>query len=139
MFPTKFQIIWLSGCRGEEFKKSTNQKQQLPVVTMFVNGSEQNCNLYRGPSIDASYQLLAHMVKWFQRRRIFLNRQIRNKYCLWRTCLLMDQDEMCNSYRGPSIDASYHVSFHLTKLFQSRRFLEFHQSETRTACGGHVC
>jgi hypothetical protein len=24
------------------FKKSTNQKQELPVVAMFVNGSEQN-------------------------------------------------------------------------------------------------
>jgi hypothetical protein len=26
-------------------------------------------NLYRGPSIDASYQVLVHLVKWFQRRR----------------------------------------------------------------------
>jgi hypothetical protein len=40
---------------------------------------------------------------------------------------------------GPSIDASYHVSIHLAKLFQSRRFLEIDQSETRIACGGHVC
>ena len=43
------------------------------------------------------------------------------------------------SYRGPSIDASYHVSVHLAKLFQSRRLLEIDQSETRIACGGHVC
>ena len=42
MFPTKFRIIWLSGFRGEEFKKSANQKQELPVVAMFVNGSGQN-------------------------------------------------------------------------------------------------
>jgi hypothetical protein len=27
---------------GEDFKKSANQKQELPVVAMFVNGSEQN-------------------------------------------------------------------------------------------------
>jgi hypothetical protein len=27
-------------------------------------------NLYRGPSIDASYQVLVHLAKWFQRRRI---------------------------------------------------------------------
>jgi hypothetical protein len=26
-------------------------------------------NLYRGPSIDASYQVSVHLVKWFQRRR----------------------------------------------------------------------
>jgi hypothetical protein len=40
---------------------------------------------------------------------------------------------------GASIDASYHVSVHLAKLFQRRRFLEIDQSETRIACGGHVC
>ena len=51
----------------------------------------------------------------------------------------MDQNEMSNLYRGPSIDAAYHVSVHLAKLFQSRRFLEIDQSETRIACGGHVC
>jgi hypothetical protein len=38
---------------------------------------------------------------------------------------------MSNSYRGPSIDVSYHVSVHLAKLFQSSRFLEIDQSETR--------
>jgi hypothetical protein len=46
---------------------------------------------------------------------------------------------MNNLYTGPAIDASYHVSGHLAKLFQSRRFLEIDQSETRIACGGHVC
>jgi hypothetical protein len=25
--------------------------------------------LYRGPSIDASYQVPVHLAKWFQRRR----------------------------------------------------------------------
>jgi hypothetical protein len=45
---------------------------------------------------------------------------------------------MSNPYRGPSIDASYQVSVHLAKRFQWRRFLEIDQSETRTACGGHV-
>jgi hypothetical protein len=34
---------------------------------------------------------------------------------------------MSNPYRGPSIDASYHVSVHLAKQFQRRRFLEIDQ------------
>jgi hypothetical protein len=42
MLPTKFRIIWQSGFRGEDFFKSTNQKQELPMVAMFVNGLEQN-------------------------------------------------------------------------------------------------
>jgi hypothetical protein len=39
MLPTKFQFIWASGFRGEDFFKSANQKQELPVVAMFGNGS----------------------------------------------------------------------------------------------------
>jgi hypothetical protein len=54
MLPTKFWIIWHSGFRGEDFLKSTNQKKELSVVAMFVNGSGRNEQLYRGPSIDAS-------------------------------------------------------------------------------------
>ena len=76
MLPTKFRFIWPSGF-GEDLKQSANQKQELPVAAMFVNGSGQN-------------------------------------------------------------EQSYQVSVHLAKRFR-RRFLEIDQSETRTACGGHVC
>jgi hypothetical protein len=33
----------------------------------------------------------------------------------------MDQDEMSNLYRGPSIDASYQISDQLALRFQRRR------------------
>jgi hypothetical protein len=66
MLPTKFQFIWLSGFRGEDF---------------------------------------------------FRNQPIRNKNCLWLPSLLMDQDEMSNLYRRPSIDASYQVE-QLTRFYQ---------------------
>jgi hypothetical protein len=51
----------------------------------------------------------------------------------------MDRDEMSNLYRELSIDASYQVSVHLAKWFQRRRFFKIGQSETKIACGGHVC
>ena len=70
MLPTKFRFIWTSGFI-EDFLKSANQKQELPVVAMFVNESGQNEQFYRGPSIDASYQMLIHLTKHFQRRRFF--------------------------------------------------------------------
>jgi hypothetical protein len=35
-------LFWPCGFRGEEFLKSANQKQELPVVAMFDNGSGQN-------------------------------------------------------------------------------------------------
>jgi len=55
------------------FKKigqlETNQKQELPVAAMFVNRSGRNEQLYRGPSIDASYKVSVHLAQWFQSRR----------------------------------------------------------------------
>jgi hypothetical protein len=39
MLPIKFRS---SGFRGEDLKKSVNQKKELPVVAMFVNGSGRN-------------------------------------------------------------------------------------------------
>ena len=42
MLPTKIRFTCQSDFRVEDLKKSTNQKQELPVVAMFVNGSRQN-------------------------------------------------------------------------------------------------
>ena len=42
MLPTKCRFIWPSGFRREDFKRSANQKQELPMAAMFVNGSEVN-------------------------------------------------------------------------------------------------
>ena len=67
-------------------------------------------NLYRGPSVDAPYQVSVHLAK----------RLIRNKNCLWWPYLLMDRDKMCNLEKGPSTDASYQVSVHLAEGFQRR-------------------
>ena len=42
MLPIKFWSIWPSCVRVEDFQKSTNQKQELPVAAMIVSGSGQN-------------------------------------------------------------------------------------------------
>jgi hypothetical protein len=90
------------------------------------------------PSIGASHQVSVHLAKQFQ-RKIFRNQPSRNKNCLWQPSLLTDRDEISNLYRRPSIDASYQVSVQLAMQCQGRRFLEINQSETRIACGTHVC
>ena len=74
MLPTKFRFIWPTGFGSfgqlvsEEkiFQKSTNQKQELSVVAMFVNGSElDEQSLYRTfqgcflPSIDSFGQAVS--------------------------------------------------------------------------------
>ena len=88
MLPTKFRFIWLSSFRGEDFKKSANQKQEWPVVAMFVNGSELN-----EQSLQRTFQ----------------------------GCFL------------PSFDSFGQA------VSEEKIYLEINQSETRMACGGHVC
>ena len=111
---------------------------------------DEMSKVYRGPPIDASYQVSVHLAEWFQRRRIkkkstnqkhelsvaamFVNGSGRNEQSLQRTfhrcflpsfdsfgqwwpCLLMDRDEMSNLYGGRSIDGSYQVSVHLVEGF----------------------
>jgi hypothetical protein len=57
MLPTKFRFIWPSGFRGEDFKKSANQKQELLWWPYLLVDRDKMSNLYRGPSKDASYQV----------------------------------------------------------------------------------
>ena len=103
------------------FQKSTNQKQELSVAAMFDNGSGQNeqslqrtCHRCFLPSFGSFVQVVSE-------KKILKNRPIRNKNCLWRPCLLTDQDKMSILQRGRSIDASYQVSLHLAEGFQRRR------------------
>jgi hypothetical protein len=60
MLPTKLWFIRPNGFRGEDLQKSPNQKQELLVAAIFVNGSGQN----------ASYQVSVHLAKEFQMRRL---------------------------------------------------------------------
>ena len=82
---------------------------------------DEMSSLYRGPYIDASYQVSVHLAMQYQRRGIFRNQPIRNKNCLWQPCLLTDRDEMNNLNRGPYINASYQFSVHCAEGFQRRR------------------
>ena len=119
MLSTKFQFIWESGFRGEDFyQKSTNQKQEWPVVAMFVIGSElneQSLQLTFQGCFLPRFDSFGHAVS---EEKIF---QKSANQKMWRPCLLTDRDKMSNLYRGPSINASYQVSVHLAEGFQRKR------------------
>jgi hypothetical protein len=121
MLPTKLWFIWPNGFRGEEFSKSANQKQELSVVAMFVNGSGRNEQSLQRTFQRCFLPSFGSFGQAVSEEKILKNRPIRNKNCLWRPCLLMDRDKMSKLYRGPSIDVSYQVSVHLAKGFQRRR------------------
>jgi hypothetical protein len=118
MLPTKIWFIWPSGFRGEEFKKSANQKQESPVAAMFANGSGRNKQSLQRTFHRCFLSSFGSLGQAVSEEKIKKNRPIRNKNCLWWPCLLMDWDEMSNLYRGPSIEASYQVSVHLAEGFQ---------------------
>ena len=107
---SSFGFIWKSAFRREDLKKSPNQKQELSSTAMFVNRTFHRCFL---PSFGSFDQDVSE-------EKIFRNRPIRNKNCLWRPCLLMYRDEISIIYRGPSIDACCQVSVHLAKRFQRK-------------------
>ena len=70
MLPTKFRIIWPCGFFREDFFRNRpigkNNRLGWPCLLMDWNIMS---NLYRGPSIDASYQVSVHLAMLFQRRR----------------------------------------------------------------------
>jgi hypothetical protein len=51
-------------------------------------------NLYKGPSIDASYQVSVHLALGFQRRRLkcekLMDDGCKSSYCLWQGELKID-------------------------------------------------
>jgi hypothetical protein len=49
-------------------------------------------NPYRGPSIDASYQILVHWESGYRAEDFFRNQPIKNKNGLWGPCLLTDRN-----------------------------------------------
>ena len=70
MLPIKFRFIWPSRFRGEDLKKSANQKKNCLWWPYLLMDRDKMSILYRGPSIDASYQVSLHLAEGFQRRRL---------------------------------------------------------------------
>jgi hypothetical protein len=123
MLSTKFQFIRESGFRGKDFFRNQPIRNRNDLWwPCLLTGREEISNLYRWHSIDASYHVSVHFCQAVSEEKIFKNRPIREKNCLWRPCLSIYRDNMSNLYREPSIDASYQISVHLEKRFQRGRF-----------------
>ena len=91
--------------------------------TCLLTDRDEMSNLYRGLSIAVTYQVSVHLAKRFQRRRFFYKSTSTNQqHELPVLAMFANESKMSNLYRGPSIDVTYHVSVHLAKRFQTRRF-----------------
>ena len=68
MIPTKFRFIWSSGFREDYFlNRPIRNKNCLSWPCLLMDQDEMSI-IYRGPSIDASYQVSVHLAEGFQRR-----------------------------------------------------------------------
>ena len=69
MLPTKIWFIWPSGSRGEYclINRPSSNKNCLWRPCLLTDRDKMS-NHYRGPSIDAYYQVSIHWTKRFQKR-----------------------------------------------------------------------
>ena len=133
-FLRSFGSIGLAVSEEKIFRKQPNRNKKCLWQPFLLMDQDKMSNIYRGPSIDTSYQFSVHLAKQFQKRSIIRNRATRNKKCLWWPILLTDQDKMSNLYRGPSIDTSYQVSVHLAKQFQKRFIFRTRATRNKNVC-----
>jgi hypothetical protein len=56
---------------GSIYGRSSIKIANYPLWPCLLMDPDKMSNLYRGPSIDASYQVSVHLAKRFQRRRFF--------------------------------------------------------------------
>ena len=106
----------------KNFKNRPIRNKESPVVAMFINRSGRNEQYLQRTFHRCFLPSFGSFGQAVSEEKIFKNRPIRNKNCLWWPCLLMDRDEISNLYRGPSIDASYMYqdSIHLAEGFHRR-------------------
>ena len=68
MLPTKFRFIWLGSFREEDFLDIDQSETRIACGGRLSMDRDEMSNIYRGSSIDVSYQVSVHLAKWFQRR-----------------------------------------------------------------------
>ena len=95
MLHIKCRFIWPSGFRGEDFFLNQPIKNKNCLwPPCFCMDRDKMCNLYRTPSIDASYQVSVHLAKGFQKRRLKFEKITddrrrtpsdgKSSHCLWK-------------------------------------------------------
>jgi hypothetical protein len=65
-------LVGRIGFREDCFKNQPIRNKNGLWQPCLLTDRDEMINLYRGPSKDASYQILIHLAKQFQRRRFFL-------------------------------------------------------------------
>ena len=70
MLTTKFPFIWPAVSEEKIFKYRPLRNRNYLWRPCLLMDRDEMSNVYRGPFIDASYQVSVHMAEGFQRRRL---------------------------------------------------------------------
>jgi hypothetical protein len=108
--------MWESGFREDFLEMQPIRNKNGLLRSCLLTHRNEMSSLYRGPSINAFYQVSVHLAKQFQRRFFLKSANQIKKNGLWWPCLLTDRDKMSSLYTEPSIDASYQVSEEKIKM-----------------------
>ena len=114
MLPVMFAIIWPVVSEEENVDISDNQKQELPVAAMFVIRSGRNEETLERASNRCFLPCLVPFGEVVS-DKIFEILANQKQELPMAATMLYDQDEMRKLYRGPSMDSSCHVWFHLAR------------------------
>ena len=139
MLPVKYQSIWPSGFRGEDYLFQPIRNKNYPWRTCLLTDQNQMRQLYIGPLIDASCQISVYLAKRFQRRRFFYFSQSGSR--------IHHSGHVCWRIRKKPGNFIEHLSkmppvknqFIWPSGFERKTFFYFSQSETRIAHSGNVC
>ena len=134
-------IIWESGFRGDDFfQKSTNQKQELSVAAMFVNGLgrdeqslQRTCHRCFLPSFGSFGQAVSE-------EKIF-KKLVNQKQELPMAAMFVNGSELNEQSLQRTFQECFLPSFNSfgKAVLEEMIFLEINQSEKRIVCGSHVC
>jgi hypothetical protein len=138
MAATGNSCFWLADLKQNSPLNQPIRNKNCLWWPCLLTDRDKMSNFYRGPSIDASYQvsvlkgirLLRYVFSSPCQRQCELLPSLGIRRLLTFHILIFS---VSNLYRGPSIDASYQISVHLVKWFQRRRFLKIGLSKTRIA------
>ena len=124
MLPAKFGSISPSSFRVEDFETQPIRIKNCLWRPCFLSDRDEMNKLHKTTSHRCFLQSLVPFGQAVSEEKIFEIQPIRIKNYPCRPCFLSDRDEMNKLYKGPPIDDSCKVWFHLAKQFQRRRFLK---------------
>ena len=122
------------------FQKSTNQKQELSMAGMFVNGSQRNQQSLQRTFHRCFLPNFSSFGKAVPEEKIF--QKSTNQKQEWPLAAMFDNGSELNeqslqrTFQGcflPNFDSFGQA------VSEEKIFLEINRSKTRIACGGHVC